>query len=119
MNIETKKYWKVLNSPDIKKCLEKLNAPNDYIEILLEEDSDFDKYIKKNSKYVFICQDPQFFLNFEGFGWGEEKDEPFFIEYNYKYTGIINLRKEKLQILKTISIATQSELCSDKNEIQL
>lgn len=81
-----------------------LDVKSNYIEILLEEDSAFMRYLEKRPMYVYICHsdsDYNYFNSndFGGFGWGEDVHLDFFISENYEYCGEINLRKEKLQKL--------------------
>lgn len=70
------------------------------IEILLEEDSDFMKYLNENPKpkYVYITyklEKHQDINNY--FCWME--DESLGILQNWQFCGEINMRKEKLKKL--------------------
>jgi len=100
-----KRFWKILNNFDIENCMRYLDVKSNYIEILLEEDSVFMRYLEKRPMYVYICQsddDHNYFENsndFGGFGWGEESHFDFFISENYEFCGTIDLRKEKLKKL--------------------
>ncbi|MBN1214226.1 MAG: hypothetical protein JXA99_02165 [Candidatus Lokiarchaeota archaeon] len=83
-----KKYWKIRNDADIKLNLESINVPNSYIDILLEEDSDFMNHLKI-SKFIHITKGDC------GFGWLEDEE---YAKYNFwSYEGEVNLRKEKLK----------------------
>jgi len=85
------KIWKIPNNKDIRLALEYLKIEKSYINILLEEDSDFDKYLKEGNDYVLII--------FDGtFGWVEYE---YFSEYKnkHKYCGIVDFRKNKLKKL--------------------
>lgn len=105
-----RKFWKILNNSDIENSMRYLHVNSDYIKVLLEEDSEFMKYLNKNNpKYVHISQSDtngyklNYNLdNFEGFGWGQEDDIDFFISYNYEFCGIIDFRKEKLKKLNKL-----------------
>lgn len=91
-----KKYWRIRNDADIELCLHKLNVGSDYIKILLEEDSDFMKYLNTKAEYVYITyklEKHQDIHNY--FCWME--DEGLGLLHNWKFCGDINLRKEKLK----------------------
>ena len=97
-----KKYWRIQNTSDIKQCLQKLNVDSNYIEILLEDDSDFMRYLNDNPKYVYITYKDSDHKYYQGniFGWIEEE----FIDYyskkeDWQFCGEINMRKEKLKKL--------------------
>lgn len=93
-----KKVWKVKNDLDIEFCFEKIGMSNEYMEILLEDDSDFSNYLK-TSDWVYICYDDEHDSHHctLGFGWFEFGYLEEFSSYsNFEYLGEINLRKEKL-----------------------
>lgn len=107
-NYNIKKYiWKIRNNVDIKKSLHYINVDPEYINILLETDSDFMIYLNKSPKpkYVYIIYKTHYEINFfnhNKFGWAEDDDYIkclLEIESN-KYQGEINLRKQKLEKLK-------------------
>lgn len=95
-----KKFWKIRNNSDIKLCMEYLHVEPNYIEILLEETSDFMKYLNKDPKpkCVYISVDDNE-RTYSVFGWFEDKDLSYMLSINYKYCGEINFRIEKLKKL--------------------
>ena len=99
-----KKFWRIRNDPDIRQCLNKLNVDEDYIKILLEEDSDFIKYLNEEPipRYVYITFNLERHRDINNyFGW--MKDESFGILKGWQFCGEINMRKEKLTKLKKLN----------------
>jgi len=93
-----KKYWKVRYDSDMLEKLKHINMPNNYIKILLEEDSDMMKCLE-SSNYVYISYNDDIKdISANKFGW--EKCDDYFKNKGYEYLGEINLRKEKLKKLK-------------------
>ena len=98
-----KKYWKINYNADLKKSLEYLKLPPDYIKVLLDDDSDMMISIKKYNQ-VFICKEEEIkdriFVKpaFDGgFGWCDIIDEDWLKQRDYTYLGEVNLRKQKLE----------------------
>ena len=93
-----KKFWKIRIDSDIRKSLEFLSVNKDYICIMVDKTSDLMKYKEEGGKYFLICYDDlEPYLNYQGWGWGEESDFSWFSRRNFFYCGEVNLRKEKLK----------------------
>lgn len=95
---QKKIFWKIRNNADIILSLKYLKVNESYLKLILEDDSEFDKYIKTNPEYVCISYTIMPDFDYNGFGWfeGEEEDINFMISKGYIFKGEVNFRKEKL-----------------------
>lgn len=96
-----KKYWKVRVDSYFKKSLKNLGVDDEYIEILTDKYNSPMEYVREhNSKYIFICYDSDEKSD-NKFGW-EEIENADYMEKNYDFCGIINIRKDKLKKLNDL-----------------
>lgn len=103
-----KKYWKIRTNSDLKTSLKILKVPDNYIKILLEDDSNVMNHINdENPEYILITYNEGLnTIETEYFGW-DKIDNEYWIEcYGYKFSGTINLRKEKLKKLNELHKST-------------
>ena len=92
-----KKCWRIQNNTfaDIKDSLYKLKVEEEYINIILEDDSDPMRYLNQNPKPRY------FYISYNGDNkhWGWFEEEYFNSKWlkTYEFCGEINMRKEKLK----------------------
>ena len=83
------KFWKIYNNSDIRLCLKKINMPNNYSNIILDDFSDMIKQLKEVG-YAYVL------YNSKEKRWGWSEDAEYLERNSYKNCGDINLRKEKI-----------------------
>lgn len=98
------KFWKILNNSDIKLSLEYLKVDKQYIDIILDDDSSFQSYLKENFKYVCISYDDDWISFGSKFGWFEGDDDSIshMLSKGCVFAGNVTLRKQKLKKLENI-----------------
>lgn len=100
-----KKFWKVRADNFFKTNLESLSVDNKYINVLTDPSNSPLEYVNiTNSKYIIVCYDSD--EKYNKFGWDELENYNYFIRNDYKYCGIINIRKNKLNKLNDICKST-------------
>lgn len=93
MKKEIKKYWKITFA-DARESMKAIGVCDEYIEICLDEYSDFIKY--NTDRYTYISYNSH--DNF-CWGWGWCEDEDYYLRCKFEFAGEIKLRKEKLKKL--------------------
>lgn len=100
-----KKFWKIRIDNNLRQKMEYLKVSKNYIEILLDDYSEFMDYVNYPDEFKFVIISlngihHKYSHNYDyNWSWGGEGDYNWYIEKGYKYCGEINLRKYKLKKL--------------------